>query len=355
MHETAIEIAESVRAGERKATEVLDECLADVAAGNDALNAFVHLDEAQARATAEAVDATVARGGDPGPFAGVPFGVKDLDDCAGMPTSHGSLVFKGQPPAVAASALSLSHRPVGSWAHTAMPRVGDARFTGRDAEMARLRAAVAESGRGRGRVVAIIGEAGVGKTRLVEELAAEVDGASRRVLLGRCHESEQNLPFALSVAKSAADPDDPETVTGRETKPFYIKSEDPYKDGIPGVNFAFKYSYGDPQPVQVLAKRSLGKVTLKYRINNGRTHSAGTKEWRGGEKYKPADVYYHELRGTVRLVRDGLDRVLHERFGVGEVVDFSGFGPAARVTVDFAEHGRRRLVLEFARLRRAAR
>ena len=113
-------------------------------------------------------------------------------------------------------------------------------------------------------------------------------------------EFERILPFALSVAKSAEDPDDPETVTGTETKPFYVKSDDAYKGGIPGVNFAFEYSYGDPQPVQVLAKRSLGEVTLKYRINNGRTHSADTREWRGGEKYKPADVYYHEMRGTVR-------------------------------------------------------
>ena len=66
------------------------------------------------------------------------------------------------------------------------------------------------------------------------------------------------------------------------------------------MNFAFEYSYGDPQTVQVLAKRSLGRVELKYRINNGRTHSAETKEWRGGEKYKPAAVHYHELRGVVR-------------------------------------------------------
>ncbi len=113
-------------------------------------------------------------------------------------------------------------------------------------------------------------------------------------------EFQRDLPFALSVAKSAEDPDDPETVTGIETKPFYVKSDDAYKDGIPGVNFAFKYSYGDPQTVQVLAKRSLGRVELKYRINNGRTHSAETKEWRGGERYKPAAVHYQELRGTVR-------------------------------------------------------
>ena len=71
-------------------------------------------------------------------------------------------------------------------------------------------------------------------------------------------EFERNLPFARSVADSAADPDDPKTVTGIKTKPFYVDSEDAYKRGIPGVQLSFTKSYGDPQPVAVLAKRSLG-------------------------------------------------------------------------------------------------
>ena len=112
-------------------------------------------------------------------------------------------------------------------------------------------------------------------------------------------EFERNLPFAESVANSAADPDDPKSALGIKTKPFYVKSDDPYKEGIPGANFAFKYSYGDPQPVQVLAKRSLGAVTAKYRINGGTVQSASTSEWKGGERYKPASVYYHVMRGTV--------------------------------------------------------
>ena len=112
-------------------------------------------------------------------------------------------------------------------------------------------------------------------------------------------EFERNIPFALSVAKSADDPDDPESSLGIETKPFYVKSDDPYKDGIPGANFTFKYSYGDPQEVRVLAKRSLGRVTLKYRINGGPTRSASTSEWSGGQRYDPADVYYRVMRGFV--------------------------------------------------------
>jgi aspartyl-tRNA(Asn)/glutamyl-tRNA(Gln) amidotransferase subunit A len=131
MDETAIEIAESVRAGERRAVEVLDACLAEVTAGNGPLNAFVHLDEGLARAAATAVDEAVAAGRDPGPFAGVPIGVKDLEDCAGMPTSHGSLVFKGRGP-VAADSIHLARLraagavPIGK---TAAPEFGTMSFT----------------------------------------------------------------------------------------------------------------------------------------------------------------------------------------------------------------------------------
>src|SRR5947208_17103628 len=95
---TVIEIAESVRTGERKAVEVVDEYLGRIAEGNERLNAFVHVDAELAHAAAAAVDEAVARGDDPGPLAGVPFGVKDLENCAGMPTSHGSLLYKGRPP-----------------------------------------------------------------------------------------------------------------------------------------------------------------------------------------------------------------------------------------------------------------
>lgn len=109
----------------------------------------------------------------------------------------------------------------------------------------------------------------------------------------------RNLPFAKSVAASAVDPANPKTVTGRTTKPFYIDSEDPYKGGIPGAHLSFKYSYGDPQPVAVNAKRSLGAVTVKWRINGGAVQSGPTTEWTGGEKFSPAAVHYRQMRGVV--------------------------------------------------------
>ena len=82
---------------------------------------------------------------------------------------------------------------------------------------------------------------------------------------------EKNLPFALDLARSADDPADPESHLGNETKSFYLEtvSADPTRANNPLSDFRFKYSYGDPQPVEVIAKRSLGRVTLRYRINGG--------------------------------------------------------------------------------------
>lgn len=45
------------------------------------------------------VDAAVRAGRDPGPLAGVAYGVKDLFDIAGMPTSAGSSIYADAPPA----------------------------------------------------------------------------------------------------------------------------------------------------------------------------------------------------------------------------------------------------------------
>jgi aspartyl-tRNA(Asn)/glutamyl-tRNA(Gln) amidotransferase subunit A len=129
--ESAIEIAESVRRGERKASDVLDATLEAIAERNDELGAFVHLDEAVAREAADAVDAAVARGDDPGPFAGVPIGVKDLEDCAGMPTTYGSLAYLGRGPVESDSIHVARLRragavPVGK---TATPEFGTLSFT----------------------------------------------------------------------------------------------------------------------------------------------------------------------------------------------------------------------------------
>jgi DNA-binding CsgD family transcriptional regulator/tetratricopeptide (TPR) repeat protein len=60
-----------------------------------------------------------------------------------------------------------------------------ARLLERDAELRRLRQALAEAERGRGSVVLVSGEAGIGKTSLVRAFAAQVGGRAR-VLAGAC-------------------------------------------------------------------------------------------------------------------------------------------------------------------------
>nr|WP_286329180.1 M14 family zinc carboxypeptidase [Agromyces marinus] len=113
-------------------------------------------------------------------------------------------------------------------------------------------------------------------------------------------EFERVLPFSTDVAKSAVDPDDPVSHLGIETEPFYLQSDDDYKTGLPQANFTFEHSYGDPQEVRVLAKRSLGDVTVKYSINSGPAQSAPTAEWDGGDRYGGStDVYYRVMSGTV--------------------------------------------------------
>ena len=105
-------------------------------------------------------------------------------------------------------------------------------------------------------------------------------------------EFEKNIPFALAVAQSAADPDDPVSVVDIDTPDFVI---DP-----------FAVSYGDPQQVAVTAKRDLRGLRMEYRIDGGRTRTTSAREWRGGERYGGEnDDYYAEYRGVVRGAGEG--------------------------------------------------
>lgn len=66
---------------------------------------------------------------------------------------------------------------------------------GREIELGQLRQALNAAWRGRGQVVTILGEAGSGKTRLVEELAEIALRRGGHVVIGRCYETEQIFPF----------------------------------------------------------------------------------------------------------------------------------------------------------------
>ncbi len=75
--------AEMIKNGDASATEVLNAAIARIEALNPKINAVVTADFKQAASRAAANEFA-------GPFAGVPFLVKDLDDVAGMRTTQGS-------------------------------------------------------------------------------------------------------------------------------------------------------------------------------------------------------------------------------------------------------------------------
>lgn len=92
----AWQIADGVRTRQFSAGEVLSAALDRIQAKNPALNAFIAVDPEAARAQADAVDAAIARGGDPGVLAGVPMGIKDLEPVKGMPFTEGSRAYEGR-------------------------------------------------------------------------------------------------------------------------------------------------------------------------------------------------------------------------------------------------------------------
>ncbi len=104
-NETVVGLADQVRKGQRSASELVDHALEQIVAHNPTLNAFVAVDEDRARRRAGEIDAQVAGGTDPGPLAGIPLGVKDLEDASGYVTTLGSKALSGGPAAEGDSEL----------------------------------------------------------------------------------------------------------------------------------------------------------------------------------------------------------------------------------------------------------
>jgi DNA-binding SARP family transcriptional activator len=63
-------------------------------------------------------------------------------------------------------------------------------FVGREKELAQLRAALADAGAERGRLILLTGEPGIGKTRTAQQLAAEARAQGFQVLTGRAWEED---------------------------------------------------------------------------------------------------------------------------------------------------------------------
>ncbi|MFD5031127.1 M14 family zinc carboxypeptidase [Streptomyces sp. NPDC058405] len=101
-------------------------------------------------------------------------------------------------------------------------------------------------------------------------------------------EFAKNVPFALSVAETAAHPDQPSSSVGLDAPDFTL---DP---------FTTSYARGADQEVSVIARKSVRDKELNYRINGGRTHDENLKAWKGGETYGGEDnLHFDEYRAEV--------------------------------------------------------
>jgi aspartyl-tRNA(Asn)/glutamyl-tRNA(Gln) amidotransferase subunit A len=92
---TAAETAAQIAAGQLSAVEVAQAHLDRIAAVDDRVAAFLHVDTEGALASAKAVDAKRAAGETLGPLAGVPLALKDVVVTKGVPTTSGSKILEG--------------------------------------------------------------------------------------------------------------------------------------------------------------------------------------------------------------------------------------------------------------------
>ena len=114
-----------------------------------------------------------------------------------------------------------------------------------------------------------------------EDVEGKVDG-----------EFSDHLPFVLDLAESADDPDNPDSHLGNTVEDYYVDT--------------FAYSYGDPQTVQVLAKRDLRRRDDEVPDQRRAVRSAATSEWSDGQRYyQEPGREYHRLRGVITGTNPG--------------------------------------------------
>jgi len=93
-YKSAIELSRAIRKKQVSPVELMQHTLDRMDLLNPKLNAFIALDPERAMDRARVMTEAVARGENLGPFGGIPMGVKDLEDSAGLVTSFGSIPFK---------------------------------------------------------------------------------------------------------------------------------------------------------------------------------------------------------------------------------------------------------------------
>jgi Asp-tRNA(Asn)/Glu-tRNA(Gln) amidotransferase A subunit family amidase len=102
--------ARAVRQGLTTSRALVEASLARHAEVEPTVHAFAHFDPERALRLANEADAAVRARGELGLLHGVPIGVKDIFDTAGIPTENGSALFAGRVPAHSAAAVIAVER-----------------------------------------------------------------------------------------------------------------------------------------------------------------------------------------------------------------------------------------------------
>ena len=106
---TIRQAGQELRSREVSSVELTEAALARIAERNPELNAYITVTTEYARAAARRADAELRDGNDRGPLHGIPVGVKDLFDTAGIRTTAGSRFFMDRVPEQDAAAVTRLH------------------------------------------------------------------------------------------------------------------------------------------------------------------------------------------------------------------------------------------------------
>lgn len=88
-------VRSELRSGRLSPVDLVERCLSRIEKYEPRVHAWVLVDAAGARATAQRLRQELHDGRDRGPLHGIPLGIKDLIDCQGWPTQAGSKLRRG--------------------------------------------------------------------------------------------------------------------------------------------------------------------------------------------------------------------------------------------------------------------
>lgn len=98
VEKSAVELRALIRSKELSPVELMDACIARIEALNPHINAVTATDFERARATAKQAEAQVMQQADLPLLHGLPMGVKDLQETAGLLTTYGNVGLRGNVP-----------------------------------------------------------------------------------------------------------------------------------------------------------------------------------------------------------------------------------------------------------------